>query len=423
MTTGRGRRGFTLIELMVSTVVASVVIAGALLLLTSQQRLQQGSTAERAMLETGRVALDEITTNLRLAGYGIDPALAFDFGPQATVSMDQAPPGAPVSAASYLCGSAVTCRDSTTGSDEIVFQYRDPSFVRALAAAPPTGGSSVTIAGPLNSPIYKGQVLQVMCFGGSQRWAYVTVGQFVPVNTSPGAQITIQLASATGDQIPLQNQYLDDSCFSAVAPPGSLPVTFAAAAKVYKVDLFRYYIASYDAVGNVVANGTAGARPYLMLDQGLSDASGKPVVNVIAPDVEDLQLAYVFPNSPTPGLQLMGGTAGVAVAADATGIDLAPALGTPAFSDAGESPRRATQHPGNIRAVAVSLVVRSPELHLEVPDATIPAAGNRGVTAAPPYYRRQLFETTAAVRNTDARAPYFPVYTTLPGDQYNVGGG
>ena len=419
--TGERGRGFTLIELLVALGAASIVIAAATLLLVSQQHLAQGSAADRSLQETGRIALDEIAANVRLAGFGIDPALAFDFGAQAVVNMDRAPTGAAVSAASLACTSAVTCRDSTTGPDELVLAYRNPAFVRALAAAPPAGGASLTIAGPLRSPLYRNQVLQVICFGGSQRWAYVTVGQYVA--PSANAQITVSLATAAGDQIPFQNGYLSDPCFQAVAPQGASPAAFAAAAKVYKVDRFRYHVASYDASGNVVASGTAGARPYLMLDQGLRDGSSNAVTTVVAPDVEDLQLAYVLPNSATAPTQLVGATTGTAISAGVGGIDLAPAGGSPAFSDAGGSARRTSQHPGNIRAVTISVVARSPEPDLRVPDASLPAAGNRDVRAGPPNYRRQLFETTAAVRNTDARAPFFPVYSTTGMDRFNVGGG
>ncbi|HET9597338.1 MAG TPA: prepilin-type N-terminal cleavage/methylation domain-containing protein [Anaeromyxobacteraceae bacterium] len=416
-------RGFTLTELLIAALAASIVAVTAISMLTSQQRLFQRSNGERALQETGRIALDEITANLRLAGFGIDPGVAFDFGALASVAMDRAPAGAAVSAASLVCTSPVTCRDSVTGPDQIVFAYRNPGFVRALAAAPST--STLTLTGPLNAPLYRNQVLQVICAPESDamRWAYVTVGQYVAPTTA--ATVSVTLASGNGDQIPYQNGYLTDGCFSAVAPQGSTSSTFEAAAKVYKVERFRYYVATYDAAGTVVANGTAGAKPYLMLDQGLLDASGNAVLSVIAPDVEDLQFAYVFPNSPTTALQVIGATPGTAIASGASGIDLAPAVGSPAFGDAAGSARRATQHPGNIRAVEVAVVARSPEPDTRILDAAIPPSMNRDPTslAAPAGHRRQLFQTTAAVRNTDARAPYFPVYSTSAGDHYNVGGG
>lgn len=423
MRSGMPPRGFSLVELLIAMAVSLLVIAAAMALLVSQQRIFQVSTADRALQEVGRVALDEVTSNLRLAGYGIDPVYAFDFGPLEAVRQDRAPETADLSAASTFpdC-TAIDCRDSTTGSDEIVFRYRNPSFVRTLAAAP-TSESSITIAGPLLAPLRQGQILQVMCFAGDMRWAYVTVGATVPATDAD--TVEIGLAAGVDDRFPFQNSYLSNACFSAVAPRNAFqlaPATFAAAAKVYKVDQFRYFVTRYDESGGVVADVTSTARPFLMLDQGLVDGE-EPILNVVAPDVEDLQFAYVFPNS-APANQLVGATAGTPIAAGDTGIDLDPTGGPPAFSDEGAATTRVTQHPGNIRAVAVSLTVRTPQADPRVFDATIPAAANRPAVAGPIGFRRQVFQTSAATRNLDARGPYFPTYSTSAGaDHLNVGGG
>ncbi len=422
MRSGKHSRGFSLVELLIAVAVSLLVIAAAMALLVSQQRIFRVSTADRALQETGRVALEELTSNLRLAGYGIDPSYAFDFGPLEAVRQDRAPETADLSAASTFPGcTAISCRDSITGSDEVVFRYRNPSFVRTLAAAPTV--TSITIAGPLVTPLYQGQILQVMCFAGDMRWAYVTVGATIQPTDSDTVEVA--LATANGDQFPFQNGYLTNSCFGAVAPRGALqtaPVTFAAASKVYKVDQFRYFVARYDAAGDVVTDVASGARPFLMLDQGLLDG-GEPLLNVVAPDVEDLQFAYLFPNS-LPANQLVGATAGTQISAGTSGIDLDPAAGPPAFSDESAAPQRLTQHPGNIRAVAVNVTVRTPEADARVFDFTIPAAANRPAIAGPIGHRRQLFQTSAATRNLDARGPYFPTYSTTGGaDHLNVGGG
>ena len=423
MRSGKSSRGFSLVELLIAVAVSLLVIAGAMALLVSQQRIFQVSTADRALQETGRVALEELTSNLRLAGYGIDPVYAFDFGALESVRQDRAPETADLSAASTFPGcTSIDCRDSITGSDEVVFRYRNPSFVRSLAATPTTE-TSITIAGPLVTPLYQGQILQVMCFAGDMRWAYVTVGATVQPTDADTVQVT--LAAASGDRFPFQNGYLLNTCFSAVAPRGALqtaPMTFAAAAKVYKVDQFRYYVARYDTAGDIVTGVTSTARPFLMLDQGLMDG-GNPVLNVVAPDVEDLQFAYLFPNS-QPANQLVGATASTKIAAGTSGIDLEPGAGPPAFSDESAAAQRLTQHPGNIRAVAVSVVVRTPEADSRVFESTIPAAGNRPAVAGPIGFRRQVFQTSAATRNLDARGPYFPTYSTNGGaDHLNVGGG
>jgi hypothetical protein len=163
-----------------------------------------------------------------------------------------------------------------------------------------------------------------------------------------------------------------------------------------------------------------------MLDQGLTDSTGAPIEMVVAPNVEDIQFAYHFPRS--TAAPLVGTTEGTAISADASGIDLAPGAGAPSYGDSPAAATKLTNHPGNIVAVRVSVVVRSGEADLELTTAdarTIPAAGNRAAIAdAPNGFRRLLVETTAVTRNTDTRAPYFPTYRTVAEDvQLNAGGG
>ena len=413
-------RGFTLVELIVALGVSVLVIAGAMALLVAQQRTFRVTAADRSVEEIGRISLEEITANLRMAGYGIDPAYAFDFGPLPAARQDRAPITAAVTAASTFSDcTAVSCRDSVTGADEIVFRYRDPSFVRSLSSAP-SGATSLQVAGPLGSAILQGQILQVMCFSGDMIWAYVTVGQTVAATDAD--QVTIPLAGGNGDQFPYQNGFLSNSCFSSVAPRNAAATTFAAAAKVFKVNQFRYRVVRYDAAGAVVTGVNSTARPYLMLEQGLV-RDGAVVSSVVAPDVEDLQFSYLFPNS-AAGSQVVGAAQGISVTSDSTGIDLDPGVGPPSLADEGSATQRTTHHPGNIRAVGVSVVVRTPQADDAVFDTTVPAARNRPALTGPTGYRRILFETSAATRNLDARGPYFPVYSTSNGaDRLNTGGG
>ena len=408
-------RGMSLVELMISLALGLIVIAGALALLRGQQGSFRAGTGDRAQQETARAALESITSSLRVAGFGVDPALAFDFGPQNNVRMSQVPTGTVVAATSFKCASGVTCRDSTTGSDEIVFLARDPAFGYPLSQAYAAGSSQLVISGPLRNPIHRGQILQVMCFTGTMAWAYVTVS--TEVAASNAASIGVPLVTGT-TVFPNQTGLLGDGCFASAAPAGSGAGVIASAAKVFKVDRFRYFLQSF-------AEGS-GTRPYLMLDQGLFDASGNAINDVVAPDVEDLQFSYLFPAFPDPALRLLGAATGTAITASGSGIDVAPAQGTPAYSDDPDALQRTTHHPGNIRLVRVAIVVRSPTPDpdlLGATDAILPAAGNRASVAGPPGHRRAVFETSAPIRNLDARAPYFPTYTATGTDQLNVGGG
>jgi type IV pilus assembly protein PilW len=423
--TGRAA-GFTLVELMVTVTLSVVVILGALALLGGQQRAFRSSAGDRALQETARVALESLSRNLRLAGFGVDPALALDFGPQANVRMARAPSGTVVAAASYQCNAAVSCRDRTDGPDEIVFLARDPGFGQILASAYVPGSTSLEVRGPLRSTLYKGQILQVMCFTGSMAWAYVTVSARVLPTEDGSFSIPIDGGNTA---FPNQTAFLDaDGCFGNAIAAGVAPTeeTLSTATKVFKVDRFRYFVGTFDeASGDAMAWGSAG-RPYLLLDQGLLDASGNAIVDVVAPDVEDLQVSYTFAPTVTQAPTSVGtsATAGTAIASGADGLDVTPAAGVPAFGDEPDVVQRTTHHPANVRGVGISLVVRAPAASAAVrpEDAIVPAAGNRRAVAGPDGFRRLLIQTSVPVRNLDSRAPYYPFYGT-GGDQLNVAGG
>ncbi len=427
----RARRGYSLIELMVAIGISLVVIAGALLLLRGQERSFQVTSGDRYLQEASRVALGHLGRNLSRAGFGVDPALAFDFGPMNAVRMDRAYQGQTFSTSSAPTGAGAACgalcRDSTAGPDEIVFRSRDPAFgPHPLTVAATSASVALTFAGPVRSPLLPGQILQVACYSGTMTWAYVQVSAASTAHAD--GTVTVPIAAGT-TTFPRQNAWLDDPCFGGVATmAGGAPTTasLATAAEVFKVDQFHYFIRTYDAAGAEQPWGTPGARPWLMLDQGLTDAGGNLVTSTVAPDVEDLQLAYVFPaDAATP---LVGATAGVAITDDDAGVNLAPASGCPAYSDPADAATRSNHHPGNIGAVRVSVVIRSATADPALAgETTVPAAGNRAALAGEPGFRRLVVETTVDVRNLGALAPYYPSYGTYPAAsgsrQLNVGGG
>jgi type IV pilus assembly protein PilW len=400
--------GFTLIELMISLLVSTMVVAAAVALLIGQQRLFQTSSGDRALQDTARVALGELNDAIRMAGYGVDPGLTFDFGQRANVVMTQAPlvAGVSVRDLGYQCATDVACRDKVDGSDEIVFYARDPFFGHRVTGV--TGTSAISIAGPLNIPLYKGQVLQLMCTSGAMLWAYVTVDQYVAISGGLGnVAVTLSAGGASALDFPKQNAAIADGCFGD------------GTALAAKVDRFRYYVETRNAAGGVVAAETAGSRPFLMLDQGLTDENGVASVKPVAPDIEDVQFSYLFPNAaPT----LVGETAGAVIASGPTGIDLGAA--GPGYGTSMTDASRLTHQAANIRGVRVFVVVRSPTADLTVATAVVPAAANRPALPGLAGYRRLLISTTVALPNLDSRAPFIPTYSSNGGvDNYNLGGG
>jgi type IV pilus assembly protein PilW len=401
--------GFTLIELMISILVSAMVVAAAVALLIGQQRLFQSSSADRALQDSARVALGELNDSLRMAGYGVDPGLAFDFGQLSNIVAPQAPMagGATVRTLGYRCqANPVTCRDRIDGSDEIVFYSRDPYFGHRVASV--GGTTTINISGPLNTPLYQGQVLQLMCTTGSMPWAYVTVGGYVAPSAGPGnVGVALAPGGAAALDFPNQNPSMVDPCFGD------------GTALVAKVDRYRYYVETRSPVGNVVPAQTAGSRPFLMLEQGLTDQNGAALFTAVAADVEDVQFSYLFPLS---AVTQVGETVGAVIAAGAAGIDLG-ALGPGYGVDLADA-SRTTHHPANIRAVRVFVVVRPPTADITVPDAVVPAAANRPAVPGLPGYRRLVVSTTVVLPNLDARAPAFPTYSSNGGlDNLNFNGG
>lgn len=417
----RAARGLTLIELLVALGVSALTIAAAVALLVQQQRAYTNSSGDRAQQEAGRMALKEITTRLRQAGYGVDPSLTFDFG-----QVDVAPraglpaPALSVRQGTYLCATAVDCRDTTGLSDEVVFHARDPLFSRRASKVE---GELLTLIGDLRQPIYAGQILQVSCIGSTQLRAFVTVKTTklppaAPAVPNPAAPVLIELEpgqDTSGRPVfPFENAVLAGGCFNQAAP--DQPV-------VTKVDRFRFHVGWFTENGGAAAAGADGARPYLMLDRGLAGAVGDVPV---AADVEDLQLTYFYPPAAAgQANRMVGGTPGTAASAEAFPIEVD--VIAPAYEDAPDAASRATGHPANIEAVRVSVVVRSAEADLVAlsnpADRTLPAAGNRAEVLGQPGYRRTLFETTVVIPNLRSTRFNYPMVNAAGGQGFNLGGG
>ena len=402
MTARAAPRGFSLMELAVALGVSAVVIAGALTILIGQQRTFKGTAGDRAAQEAGRLALERLTSELRQAGYGLDPGMAFDFGaaesPQSTAILQ--PGVGTVRFGGYLCDAPVACRDKVDAPDEIVFHFRNPVFGKDVQTAThlPSEGE-LWLKGPLNAPIRPGQILQVVCYSGTLTWAYVTVNELVPATADPEFKVSLAAPSGFESDFPAQNKFFTmDGCF-------------AGEVRAFKIERRRYFIDTYSETGQRVAWGTAGARSYLMVDEGLLDEKGEPIHEVVAQDVEDLQFAYLFPLAPHP-TQVRGDAEGVALKNEAAGIDLAPVTipSIPTYFVPSRDVSRATSHPSNARAVLVAVVVQQPADDQAVVDPELPLLLNRAAIQRVASRRRSVFQTTVTVPNLESRGPTYPTY-------------
>ena len=410
--TTRTRRGFTLLELAIAMGVSSMVVLAALTLLMSQQRAYQAGTEDRSLQDTGRVALSAVMGPLRTAGYGIDPAFALDLGDTEPVWIMKRGNRELIGALrSYACDAPILCRDHVDAPDELVFYARDPTFRRPVVAAT---AASVRLRGQMAQTLRRGQVLQLMCNTEPFLRAYVTVGATVGpvIPPDPDAEYDVQLEAGVQiggrDAFPNQNAILTTPCFST------------GDAIAAKVDRFRFHVVSFLPDGTVFdprvdggdAVQTAYSRPYLMLDQGLFDENDELIDRPVAPDVEDLQVTYLYrPAVPNGALQEVGAAEGFTADADAFPMQL---VAPPRITDPPTAPSRATGSPVNIQAIRVSLVVRSPDENIKYaseddrrippqrvtddPNDPAPLA-NRPAYLGLTNYKRTRFDATAQMPN------------------------
>lgn len=373
------RRGFTLIELMISVVILAFVISGISMVLIKQGQASTVQIGQRDLEENGRLALLDLARAARQAGYGIIPSAAFDFDRFACTS-----PGTP-----NTCPNGG--RDRADGPDEMVVAWRDPMFSRPLTSISGTGPWTLSLAAGLSVGIKAGRIVQLLC-NGANTFSYLAV------NTDAAATATSVSARA------LTNA---DGYFPQAGPTANCFNT----ATLFLVERVRFYI----------ANDPTGV-PSLYRDRG------NGTQELMYRGIEDLQLTYdigqpppgsPFGATPAPGC-LNGGVAtwsfgscpGVAGAPDETAL-------TPDWRyDGYDSANRYTGHPMNIRTVNIFLVARATR---QSPDGTgdgVPALANRSARAADKY-RRAVISVAEQPQNLLARQHFMPLVFTGG----NVGGG
>jgi type IV pilus assembly protein PilW len=369
----------TLIELMVSLAITAIVLAGVVGVMRTQQQAFYGGQKVRSAQGNARTALLYLEQALSTAGYGMDPALAFDFNSYA---------------ASYGTNSDCPAqlspcpRDSTSNADELVFYSRNPRYSVSATSqtANPAGNAwlatamtatSLTVNAHGGETFAKGQIIQVVCAGGNRSFYATLASNLGPVTA--GSQTLTLAAAVTGNPFKRQD---------VISTPATDACLTSATARVFLIDRYRFHV-------RPVSTGTGGkVTPYLMLDRGIDitaptgggpdgtvDASDE---QVIAEGIETLQVAYTFANS---GLAAVGTTAGTAITfavgsatstikfgstTVANEISTIPFPQTTSgtqtaydptswFAYLAADPVRTTDSQANIRQVQLAVVARSPE--------------------------------------------------------------
>lgn len=377
------RRGFTLSELLVGLVVTSIVLTAVAAIFIGVQRSYQAETESRVVTENGRGALLFLERTLPLAGYGLDPRVAFD------VSLTQANDNQDVRSVTFTPSQpALTGAANTIVTDDLAFRYRDPMFLRAGRLN--AGNTTITLDQSLPVALPLNKLLMVGCRGGSE-YAMVRVATAAAAGAS---SITVANAGAP---------------FVANAA-SCLTGTGAETPWVFLVHEHRLKIVNL------------GGRPWLVSFRDLTastTALGDDNFDPIAPDVEVFQVAFGMARA-RPGLGCcqtaidVGGNTNFVVG-DALGETFFAQPGSvlsapPDFRTGYDQPTRYSAHPANIRSVHVALVLRSsrtspsgrtfePAADLFNWDATVTARDR---------FQRSLFHTAINTPNTLSRSQFIP---------------
>ena len=462
--------GFTLVELVISLAVTAIVIAGVMAAVITQEKAYYRTQRTRAAQSSARAALLFIEDKLRLAGFGMDAALAFDFGVYS-------PPAATCPAEAAPC-----VRDGIGANDELVFYARNPAYwvPNGVSTSGPVGrawnittagvsGTAVSVTANAGDVFPNGQILLAVCPGG-RYYAYMTVG----ATTSAALAGTLSVPLAAVDPTnPFKRQDLAagpgsdppqyfNSTMTAFAAPAVAPTCFANGARLFQIDRYRFHVRPI-AVGGF-PGGKKKYDPYLVLDMGV-DTNLDGVVDdqdelVIAEGIEIMQVAYSMANTalatPTVGITpniaitFKPGVPGSSTSSDTISTTAQVGTMVPAalpltfpfaptlqpvdnayaaaswYSYTLTAPfpnghPRLTDSQANIRSVRVALVARSPEPD---PSTTTPILldGNfrlYNLSAVPAWisanafpnandgYERVQVETSVAIPNMSSRGMTF----------------
>lgn len=327
------RGGFTLAELLVGLAVTSIVMTAVVAIFIGVQRSYQAETEVKLMTENGRGAMLFLERVLPLAGYGLDPRVAFDLSLPTSGSRDNVD----VQSVTFNPNTpALPDPANTVVTDDLAFRFRDPAFLRAGRIN--TGNTTVTVDTALGVGLPVGKLLMVGCRGGVDYQVVRVQSAAVPTATS----VTVAAAGAP----------FISSAASCLQGTGS------ASPWVYIIHEHRLRIVKL------------GGRPWLVSFRNLT-ASDTDLTqdnfDPIAPDVEVFQVAFGM-NRSRPGLTTTAPDPSPGNSDYIVGDALNETFFTqpasvltslPNYRTSYDEPERYLAHPANIRSVHVALVLRS----------------------------------------------------------------
>lgn len=318
--------GFTLLELMITGVIASIAIAAVAAVFLSQTQLYQQHETRRSSQSNARLGISLLEQRLREAGYGVEP-------PRAVLAYD-----------SY---DAASNAQGPNYPDAIVVHSRDTLFARTIAAA---DNASVQILEPLTAPLRMGQILLAVCTGGS-KFGYAVVSANVAAGET---NIPIGGGAASDSPAGAPGPIFSNGLYGAQPIGGAEACFDGGGSKLFRVQRSAFYVAAFDDDRDTATP----VVPYLMLHDG-TDTSGDGTVNgddatPLAAGVEQLQFAYIMNTLTDAPPPIVGVT-------DAPGYGEAWAAASmsPLLAEPYDSATRLASHPANIRQIRTTIVSRS----------------------------------------------------------------
>ena len=261
-------RGFTLIELMISIVISSVIVAAGYTVLTTTHKATISNERAVGTQQNIRVAMELIARDIKQAGFGMPVAPNTPVG---GIAGNCAPGGTSAAIRPVDNNSAIPLNAvNDTGADSIslVVPRTNPAngayLGWVLQNAAPAGG-----AGSFNTITLTGTAVTEMQNEGMQNGsgAYVSLGGVVtvPVTSSSGATITL-------------------------GNPTYAPINFPAGTQVYLLQCVTYQVATPAQVliTPTLCGGSAGPCLTRTVDSG----TAATVTTSLVDGVEDLQFAY-----------------------------------------------------------------------------------------------------------------------------------
>ena len=261
-------RGFTLVELMISIVISSVVVAGGYAILTTTHKATISNERAVGTQQNIRVAMELIARDIKQAGFGMPMA-----------------PNTPVG------GTAGNCATGAAGTTAAAIRPVDNNSAIPLTAVNDTGADTISLVVPrtnstngailgwvLTSPAPAGGISSTITLTNTAVTEMVAEGMQngSGAYVSLGGAMTMPVISSSGATITLGNTIMAPMYFQGSVTPGL-------GTQVYLLQCVTYQVQTGSA-----NCGSAGPCLTRTVDTGTAPT----VTTSLVDGVEDLQFAY-----------------------------------------------------------------------------------------------------------------------------------